>query len=409
MYDIKKIRQDFPILNRKINGKPLVYLDNAATSQKPKQVLESIKRYYEKHNANIHRGVHTLSEESSELYDKAHRKVGEFINAEFPSQEIVFLRNATEGINLVMYSWASQNLNKGDEILSTVMEHHSNFVPWQQLRKKGIKIRYVDINEEGILDIEDIKKKITKKTKLVTCIHVSNVLGTINPAKEIGEIAHKAGAMFLLDAAQSVPHMSVDVREINCDFMVFSGHKMLGPTGIGVLYGKKHLLEKMSPFLFGGDMIKEVTLTNSTWNTLPWKFEAGTPNISGGIGLGVAVEYLKRIGMKNVEKHVSSLVEYALKGVSELGGIEIYGPKNPRLRSGLISFDVKGIHPHDVATILNSEFAVAVRSGYHCAQPLHERLNTQTSTRASFYLYNTKEEIEVLIKGLKKVKEVFRK
>ncbi len=409
MYDIKKIRKDFPILGRKIRSKKLIYLDNAATTQKPKQVLESIKEYYEKNNANIHRGVHLLSEEATEMYNEAHGKVGLFVNSEFPNEEIIFLRNATEGINLVMYGWAFQNLKSGDEVVSTIMEHHSNFVPWQQLEKRGINVKYVDINDGGVVDIEDLKRKITEKTKLVSCVHVSNVLGTINPVGEIAKIAHDAGALFLLDAAQSVPHMCVDVRKIDCDFMVFSGHKMLAPTGIGALYGKKHLLEKMSPFLFGGDMIKEVTTKKSTWNDLPWKFEAGTPNISGGIAFGAAVDYLNGLGMENVEKHVSSLTEYAVNMLNEIEGIKIYGPTNPELRKGVISFDVRGIHPHDVASILDTEYGVAVRSGYHCAQPLHERLKAKTSTRASFYIYNTKEEIDVLIKGLKKVKGVFRK
>jgi cysteine desulfurase/selenocysteine lyase len=406
--NIKKIRKDFPILDRKIHGKKLIYFDNAATTQKPKQVLDAIQTYYTKHNANIHRGVHTLSEEATEMYDKAHRKVGKFINAEHPFEEVIFLRNATEGMNLVMYAWAS-NLERGDEILCTVMEHHSNIVPWQLLKEKGVILKYVDIKENGTLDINDLKKKISNKTKLVTCVHASNVTGVINPIKEIGQIAHRHNALFFVDGAQSVPHMPVDVQEIGCDFLSFSGHKMLAPTGIGVLYGKRNLLNQMSPFMSGGDMIKEVTLKNTKFNELPWKFEAGTPNIGGGIALGVATDYLNEIGMDNIRKHEKKLVKYAIDQFVNIKDLEIFGPLDPSIRAGIITFNIKGVHPHDVAEILDSEYGIAVRSGHHCAQPLTERLGQYATTRASFYIYNTREEVDVLIEGIKKIKKVFGK
>ena len=409
MYNIKKIREDFPILSRKINGKPLIYFDNAATTQKPKQVLNALNNYYENHNANIHRGVHTLSEEASDMYDEAHKKVGKFINAKHPMQEIIFVRNATEGVNLVMYGWAMHNLQKGDEILSTVMEHHANIVTWQLLKEKGVVLKFADINENGTLNMDDLKEKITNKTKLVTIVHSSNVVGTINDVKQIGKIAHKHGALFLVDAAQSVPHMPVDVRKIDADFLVFSGHKMLAPMGTGALYGKKAILEKMHPFLAGGDMIREVKLEGSKWNDLPWKFEAGTPNVGGAVGLAAAINYLNKLGMKNIRKHEMELTKYAIDKISEIEGIKIYGPTDPEIRGGLITFNLEGIHPHDVASLLDSEYGVAIRSGHHCAQPLTERLGTYATCRASFYIYNTKAEIDVLVKGLKKVKQIFGK
>jgi len=409
VYNIKKIREDFPILSRKINGKPLIYFDNAATTQKPKQVLNALNNYYENHNANIHRGVHTLSEEASDMYDEAHKKVGKFINAKHPMQEIIFVRNATEGVNLVMYGWAMHNLQKGDEILSTVMEHHANIVTWQLLKEKGVVLKFADINENGTLNMDDLKEKITNKTKLVTIVHSSNVVGTINDVKQIGKIAHKHGALFLVDAAQSVPHMPVDVRKIDADFLVFSGHKMLAPMGTGALYGKKAILEKMHPFLAGGDMIREVKLEGSKWNDLPWKFEAGTPNVGGAVGLAAAIDYLNKLGMKNIRKHEMELTKYAIDKISEIEGIKIYGPTDPEIRGGLITFNLEGIHPHDVASLLDSEYGVAIRSGHHCAQPLTERLGTYATCRASFYIYNTKAEIDVLVKGLKKVKQIFGK
>jgi cysteine desulfurase / selenocysteine lyase len=407
MFDVKKIREDFPILNKKIHGKPLVYFDNAATTQKPKQVIDAITEYYTEHNANIHRGVHQLSQEASEIYEEAHKKVGKFVNAKV--EETIFVRNATEAANLVAYGWAMHELKPGDEILSTVMEHHANIVPWQFAREKGVKVNFVDITEEGKLDIEDLKKKLTNKTKLVSCVHASNVVGTINDVKEIGRIAHDNKSLFMVDAAQSVPHMPVDFRKIDADFLVFSGHKMMAPMGTGALIAKREILEKMHPFLGGGDMIREVKLDGSRWNDLPWKFEAGTPDVGGAAGFSAAVDYLNKLGMDNVRKHEKELLKYGLDRFSELKDATLYGPIDPEIRGGLITFNLKGIHPHDVAGILDSEFGVAIRSGQHCAQPLTERLGQVSTCRASFYIYNTKEEIDVMMNGLKKVKQIFGK
>jgi len=400
-----KIREDFTILKRRVNGKPLIYLDNAATSQKPELVINSLNDYYKKYNANVHRGIHKLSEEATQAYEETRKKVAKFINAK-SEKEIIFTKNTTEAINLVMYSLGMQ-LKAGDEIISSVMEHHSNIVPWQFLQNFGIKLKFVDINEDGTLKLEDYEKLITENTKLITVAHVSNVLGTINPVKEISKIARKNNALFLVDAAQSVPHIKVDVQEINCDFMAFSSHKMLGPTGVGVLYGKRELLEQMKPFLYGGDMIREVSLYETKYNEVPWKFEAGTPNIADVIAFGAAIDYLEKIGMKNIEKHEKELTKYALKKLSKIKNLEIYGPKNLNQRIGVISFNLKNIHPHDVASILDQE-GIAIRSGHLCAQPLMKRLNIQAAARASFYLYNTKQEIDKLAYALLKVKRVFR-
>jgi cysteine desulfurase/selenocysteine lyase len=407
MFDTKKIREDFPILNKKIHGKPLVYFDNAATTQKPRQVIDAITEYYTEHNANIHRGVHQLSQEASDIYEEAHKKVGKFVNAKM--EETIFVRNATEAANLVAYGWAMHELKPGDEILSTVMEHHANIVPWQFAKEKGIKVNFVDINDEGMLDVEDLKKKLTNKTRLVSCAHASNVVGTINDVREIGKIAHDNKSLFMVDAAQSVPHMPVDFRKINADFLIFSGHKMLAPMGTGALIAKRDILEKMHPFLGGGDMIKEVKLEGSKWNDLPWKFEAGTPDVGGAAGFSAAIDYLSKLGMDNVRKHEKELLKYGLDKFSELKDVDIYGPTNPEIRGGLITFNLKGIHPHDVAGILDSEFGVAIRSGQHCAQPLAERLGQVSTCRASFYIYNTKEEIDIMMNGLKKVKLIFGK
>jgi len=400
-----KIRKDFPILKRKVNGKPLVYLDNAATSQKPKIVIDSLTNYYEKYNANVHRGIHKLSEEATQAYEETRKKIAKFINAK-SEKEIIFTKNTTEAINLVMYSFGMQ-LKSGNEIISSVMEHHSNIVPWQFLQNFGIKLKFVDINEDGTLNIEDYEKLITEKTKLIAVVHVSNVLGTINPIKEISRIAHKNNALLLVDAAQSVPHMKVDVQAMDCDFMAFSAHKMLGPTGVGVLYGKREILEGIKPFLYGGDMIREVSLYETKYNEVPWKFEAGTPNIADVIAFGAAIDYLEKIGMKNVEKHERDLTKYALRKLSKIKNLEIYGPENPDQRIGVISFNLKNIHPHDVASILDQE-GIAIRSGHLCAQPLMKRLNIQAAARASFYLYNTKEEINKLAAALLKTKKVFK-
>ena len=392
LMDTEKIRKDFPILNVKVHGKPLIYLDNAATSQKPKSVIESVKNYYENYNANIHRSIHKLGEEATAAYEEAHKKVADFINADF--EEIVFTKNTTESINLLAYS-LTNNLNPNDEIVISQMEHHSNFVPWQQLAlKRGLKLKFIKINKEGLLDEESIKENITKKTKIVSLVHVSNVLGTINDVKEIGKITHENNALFVVDGAQSVPHMPVDVKNLDCDFLAFSGHKMLGPTGIGILYGKKELLEKMQPFLYGGEMIKEVRFENTRFNDLPWKFEAGTMNIAEAIGLSSAIDYLNKTGMENIARHGKELVKYAYEKLNEMKEIEIYGPSAEK-RSGLVAFNVKGVHAHDTAQILDGE-GIAIRAGHHCAMPLHSILRIAASARASFYLYNTKEEIDKL-------------
>ncbi|MEM5811982.1 MAG: cysteine desulfurase [Candidatus Aenigmatarchaeota archaeon] len=404
MLNVEKIREDFPILKRKINGKPLVYFDNAATSQKPKQVIEALKEFYEKHNANVFRGVHTLSEEATEKYEEARRKIAEFINAE-NEKEIIFTRSTTEAINLVLYGYAIHNLKAGDEIISTIMEHHSNIVPWQFLQERGVKLKFVDIDDKGNLKLHQYNELITKNTKLITVTHVSNVLGTINPIDKIEKIAHDNGALYLVDGAQSVPHLPIDVQKINCDFLVFSGHKMLGPTGIGVLYAKKEILEKMKPFNYGSEMIKEVYLDHTIFADLPLKFEAGTPNIAGAIALGVAVDYLKKIGMKNIAKHEEKLTQYTLKKMKEIEEIKIFG--EAKERAGVISFNLADIHPHDLATILDED-AIAVRSGHHCAMPLMNRLGVVATTRASFYLYNTKEEVDRFVNSLEKARKVFK-
>ncbi len=400
----EKLRKDFPILSVKVHGKPLVYLDNAATSQKPQSVIESVKNYYENYNANIHRSIHKLGEEATAAYEEAHKKVADFINADF--EEIVFTKNTTESINLSAYS-LTNNLKAGDEIVISQMEHHSNFVPWQQLAlKRGLKLKFIKIDKEGLLDQKSINENITKKTKIVSLTHVSNVLGTVNDVKEIGKIAHENNALFAVDGAQSIPHMPIDVKKLDCDFMAFSGHKMLGPTGIGVLYGKKELLKNMQPFLYGGEMIKEVKFEGTKFNDLPWKFEAGTMNIAEAIGLGAAIDYLNKVGMKNIENHEKKLVKYAYEKLNEMKEIEVYGPSAEK-RSDLVAFNVKGVHAHDTAQILDGE-GIAIRAGHHCAMPLHSVLGIAASARASFYFYNTKEEIDKLAEGIKKVIKVFK-
>lgn len=404
-FDVNRIRQDFPILKRKVNGKPLIYLDNAATTQKPISVIKTLSDYYESCNSNIHRAVHDLSEIATERYEDARKKTRSFINAASP-KEIVFTKNATEAINLIAYSLGT-TLKKGDEIVSTVMEHHSNIVPWQMLESRGVKIRYVDIDDDGKLEMEQYKKLITKKTRIVTVTQMSNVLGTINDVKHIAKIAHESGAVIAVDGAQSVPHMPVDVRDLDIDFLAFSGHKMLGPTGVGVLYGKKELLEKMQPFLRGGDMIKEVSLKGTVFGDTPLKFEAGTSSIADVIALGTAIDYLSSLGMKNVRKHGIELTEYALKRLSEIRGIKIYGPESTGNKSGIVSFNIEGIHSHDVASIVNDS-GIAIRSGHSCAMPLMKRLGCSTAARASFYIYNTKNEIDKLANALEKAKKIFR-
>src|SRR3989338_5104241 len=403
--DIETIRKDFPILQRKIHGKPLVYFDNAATSQKPRQVIEAIDFYYKNYNANIHRSIHQLGEEATAKFEEAHKKTADFINAD-SYQNIVFTKNTTESLNLVAYSLTA-GLKKDDEIVISQMEHHSNFVPWQQLAKqRGLKLKFIKINKNGELDNDSINQNITKKTRIVSLTHVSNVLGTINPIEKIINIAHENNALMVVDGAQSAPHMPVDVKKLDADFYVFSGHKMLGPTGIGVLYGKKELLEEMQPFLYGGEMINEVTFKDTTFNQLPWKFEAGTMNIAEAVGLGAAIDYLSKAGMDNIARHEKEMVRYAYGKLTEMKEIEIYGPSAEK-RSGLVAFNVKGVHAHDTSQILDGE-GIAIRAGHHCAMPLHSVLGIAASARASFYFYNTKEEVDKLVEGIKKVVKVFK-
>jgi cysteine desulfurase / selenocysteine lyase len=407
MLDVEKIREDFPIFKRKVHRKPLIYFDNAATTQKPIQVINAIKEYYENYNANIHRAIHTLSEEATQKYEEAREKVRKFINAR-SDKEIIFVRNATEAINLVMYAWGLNNLKENDKIISTVMEHHSNIVPWQFLRDKvGLKLKFIDVNNQGFLKLDELENILSKNTKLITVTHTSNVLGTINPIKEIGKIAHDNGSLILVDGAQSVPHMPIDVKKLDCDFLVFSGHKMLGPMGIGVLYCKEEILENIQPFLYGGDMIKYVTLEKSVWNDLPLKFEAGTSNVEGAIGLGAAIDYLNKIGMEDIRKHEIELTKYAIDKLSNLPNLDIYGPKKAEERGGVIAFNVKNVHSHDVAQILDED-GIAIRSGHHCAMPLHQKLGIESSARISFYLYNMKEEIDNFIEALGKISKVLR-
>lgn len=404
-FNLEKIRKDFPILKTEHDGKKLVYLDNSATTQKPKKVINSIKKYYSTTNANIHRGVYWLSEESTKLYEEAHEIVGKFIGAK--AEEIVFTKNATESLNLLAYSLCSE-LKEGDEILLTQMEHHSNIVPWQQIAKqKNLVVKFAKINSDGTLNLDSFKLLLNNKTKIVSITQVSNFLGTINPVKELAKLSREKGALFIVDASQSIPHMKVDIKEIDCDFLVFSGHKMLGPTGIGVLYGRKELLEKMKPFLYGGDMIKEVSFEDSKWNEVPWKFEAGTPNIAGAIALAQAVKYLKKLGMENIHAYEKELTAYALERLKEVPELIIYGPSLEN-RGGIISFNVNGIHAHDVAAYLGEQ-GICIRGGHHCAMPLAKLLGVSGTARASFYFYNTMQEIDLLVEALKKTKEFFKK
>lgn len=405
-FNVNEIRKDFPVLSREVHeGKPLVYLDSAATSQKPLQVIDTMGDYYRKHNANIHRGIHVLAEEATAEYEGARERIAKFINAP-KARQIIYTRNATESINLVAYSWGRHNLKAGDVIIATEMEHHSNLVPWQMLAEElDLRLEFIPVTEDGQLDLEAYKKLLDLKPKLVAFVHMSNVVGTINPAKEIIELAHAAGALTLVDGAQSVPHFAVDVQELNVDFYAFSGHKMCGPTGIGVLYGKEELLEAMPPFMGGGDMIKRVELRRFVPNELPHKFEAGTPSIAEAIGLGAAVDYLSEIGMDAVEAHEHRLIEYAMERLEEVPGVWVFGPPVEK-RGGVASFTFEGVHPHDVSQILD-QGGVAVRAGHHCAMPLHEKFDIPATARASFYLYNTTEEIDKLIEGLYRVKEIF--
>ncbi|EAC8749048.1 cysteine desulfurase [Listeria monocytogenes] len=406
MIDIQKIRADFPILAQEINEKPLAYLDNAATSQKPKQVIEALTHYYEFDNANVHRGVHTLAARARDAYESARGKVAKFIHAREVA-EIIFTRGTTSAINLVVDSYAEANIEAGDEIVISYLEHHSNLIPWQQLAKrKGAVLKYIELEEDGTISVEQAKKTIGEKTKIVALAHVSNVLGTITPMKEIAAIAHQFGAVILVDGAQAVPHMEVDVVDLDADFYAFSGHKMMAPTGIGALYGKRELLDAMEPTEFGGEMIDFVELYDSTWKELPWKFEAGTPIIGGAIALGAAIDYLAEVGLANIHAHEQALASYAIEEMSKIEGITIYGPKDASKRCGLVTFNLEGAHPHDIATILDED-GIAIRAGHHCAQPLMKWLDVSSTARASFYIYNTKEEIDALIDGLKLTKEYF--
>ncbi|HGA0508898.1 TPA: cysteine desulfurase SufS [Bacillus pacificus] len=401
--NIHEIRKQFPILDQKVNGKQLVYFDSAATSQKPIQVIETLEHYYKEYNSNVHRGVHTLGTKATDAYEGAREKVRKFINAK-SMEEIIFTRGTTTALNTVAASYGLENVKEGDEIVISYMEHHSNIIPWQQVAKKtGATLKYLPLQPDGTISIEDARQTITPNTKIVSIMYVSNVLGTINPVKEIGTIAHENGAIMVVDGAQSTPHMKVDVQDLNCDFYALSAHKMCGPTGIGVLYGKKELLNNMEPIEFGGEMIDFVDLQESTWKELPWKFEAGTPIIGNAIGLGAAIDFLEEIGLDNIEKHEHELAQYALERLSEVDGVTIYGPKH---RAGLVTFNIEDVHPHDVATVLDVE-GIAVRAGHHCAQPLMKWLKASSTARASFYLYNTKEEIDTFVESLIKTKEYF--
>ncbi|TMU84501.1 cysteine desulfurase [Bacillus sp. BHET2] len=404
--DVKEIRKQFPILDQEVNGHPLVYLDSAATSQKPVSVIEAMNDYYRGYNSNVHRGVHTLGTRATDGYEGAREKVRNFINAS-STQEVIFTRGTTTAINTVAASYGRANLSEGDEIVITHMEHHSNIIPWQQLAKEtGATLKYVPLQEDGTIAIEDVRATVTTQTKIVSIMMVSNVLGTMNPIKEITKIAHENDAVMVVDGAQAAPHMKVDVQDLDCDFFAFSGHKMVGPTGIGVLYGKKKLLNKMEPVEFGGEMIDFVGLQESTWKELPWKFEGGTPIIAGAIGLGAAIDFLEQVGLHNIEAHEHKLAAYALDKMNEVEGMKIFGPRDPGSRAGLVTFNIDDVHPHDVATVLDAE-GIAVRAGHHCAQPLMKWLNVSATARASFYLYNTEEDIDKLVAGLVKTKEFF--
>ncbi len=405
--DIKRIREDFPILQRRVYGKPLVYLDNAATSQKPRSVIDALVQYYEGYNANIHRAVHCLGEEATEAYEQARAKVAAFINA--PSPEcIIFTRNTTEAINLVAYTWGRANIHEGDEILLTQMEHHSNLIPWQRLAaEKGATVRYIGLTDQQTLALDGMENLLDARTRLVAMPHVSNSMGTINPVEKIAAAARRNGSLFLVDGAQSAPHLKVDVQAIGCDFYAFSSHKMLGPTGVGVLYGRREVLEAMEPFLGGGEMVRRVTFEGATWNDLPWKFEAGTPNIADVIAFGAAIDYLEDLGMDAVRAHEIELTGYALQQLRKLDNITIYGPPDARDRGGVISFNFGDLHPHDVGTVLDRH-GIAIRAGHHCTQPLMRSLGISGTARASFYVYNTPEEVDVLVEALRSARVFFR-
>lgn len=398
------IRQDFPFLSQKNRGKPLIYLDSAATTQKPNQVIDAVSDYYRTNNANVHRGIYELSERATEAYENVRLSVSNFINSADP-RSIVFTSGTTESINLVAYAWGRKNLKPGDEILITEMEHHSNIIPWQlAARDTGATLRYIPILENGTLDLSDPDRYFTEKTKIVSMIHQSNVFGTVNPVKQIIKLAKSAGALTLVDAAQSIPHSSVDVQDLDCDFLTFSGHKMLAPTGVGVLYGKTHILEEMSPFFGGGEMISSVSMTSATWNEIPYKFEAGTPKIAQVVGLGAALDYLNTITMDTVHEHGQKLLHYAMNRLSEIPGMTIHG--EAERRGSVLSFSVENVHPHDLAQFLDQD-GVAVRAGHHCAQPIMTKLGVSSTARASFYIYNTKNDIDALVQSIINTKKIF--
>lgn len=401
--NITDIREQFPILHQQVNGHDLVYLDSAATSQKPRAVIETLDKYYNQYNSNVHRGVHTLGTRATDGYEGAREKVRKFINAKSMA-EIIFTKGTTTSLNMVALSYARANLKPGDEVVITYMEHHANIIPWQQaVKATGATLKYIPLQEDGTISLEDVRETVTSNTKIVAVSHVSNVLGTVNPIKEMAKIAHDNGAVIVVDGAQSTPHMKIDVQDLDCDFFALSSHKMCGPTGIGVLYGKKALLENMEPAEFGGEMIDFVGLYESTWKELPWKFEAGTPIIAGAISLGAAIDFLEEIGLDEISRHEHKLAAYALERFRQLDGVTVYGPEE---RAGLVTFNLDDVHPHDVATVLDAE-GIAVRAGHHCAQPLMKWLDVTATARASFYLYNTEEEIDKLVEALQKTKEYF--
>ncbi len=400
--DVEKIRKDFPILNRKINGYPLVYLDNGATSQKPGTVIAAVSDYYENYNSNVHRGVHTLSAEATEGYESARKKVARFINAE--PEEIIFTKNASESLNLLMYTYGQQNVFSGDKITTSIMEHHSDFIPWQVLaKKKSAQFEIMTVSNSGEIPEDEFSK--ISGAKLTSIVHASNVVGTINPVKEMAKISHESGGVIVVDGSQSIPHMPVDVKDMDCDFFVFTAHKMLAPTGVGILYGKKELLEEMPPFMYGGEMVVDAKKEGCVWNEIPHKFEAGTPNISGVIGCGAAVDYLTSLGMENVRAHELDLLEYAISSLLQIPNLTIYGPLQPIKRTGVISFNIKGISSIDLSNFLD-EYGIAIRSGFHCAQPLHDAMGVLPSARISFNVYNTKEEIDFFVEKTKEVIKV---
>jgi cysteine desulfurase/selenocysteine lyase len=415
--DVERIREEFPILSRRVGGDvttpgegpgdetPLVYLDNAATSQTPDRIVDVIADYYRSYNSNVHRGIHSLSQEASVAYEEAHDRVAEFVGAE-GREEIVFTAGTTEGMNLVAYAWGLAELGPGDEVVLTEMEHHASLVTWQQLCKRtGAELKYIPVDEQGYLDMDAAAEMITDDTKMVSVVHVSNTLGTVNPIADLADLAHDHDAYLFADAAQSVPNRPIDVQDLGADFVAFSGHKMCGPTGIGALYGREHILEEMQPYLYGGDMIRKVTYEESTWEDLPWKFEAGTPNVAGGIALGAACDYLDDVGLERIQAHEEQLTEYAYDRLTELGDVEVYGPPGDD-RGGLVAFNVDGVHAHDLSSIVN-DYGVAIRAGDHCTQPLHQKMGVAASARASFYLYNTREEVDVLVDAVDEARQLF--